>query len=171
MYRVLVVEKGKSTNTEVALRILDEVDNISSREGYILGLVVFGGSGIPIVDILRSGNLKIGEAYSESPIIPGRPEPGLGLKEAYYMISDSKEHRGNPGDYRIILLWSMQVRPKTPLDLYLTLMDNMDVDVRIIALRPSIPKWFHTYSNYPEARIYKVRKNTNIARLASEVLG
>ncbi|MEB3779591.1 MAG: hypothetical protein GSR85_05095 [Desulfurococcales archaeon] len=172
MYRLVVVEKSKSTNTEAALRIMDEADSIAEREGLILGLVVFGGRGIPLVDISNNKTLKIGEAYSESPIIPGRPEPGLGLKEAYYMIMDSTEGvNSSIKDYKVILVWSMASRPKTPIDLFISLLDNMDIEVKIVALRPSIPKWFHSYSSYPENRIFKVRKNTNIARLASELLG
>lgn len=158
---IVVAEKAKYTPQDIVYRILEEVD--SQSVGTLRSLIIFGEHATPIVD--PSLTNSIAEAYSQAPIIPGRPNPGRGIIEAV----ETAEAYG-AGEWLLLLLWGARSRIRH-LDLYINYAIDAGALVGLIALRPSKPPWIDEDDYGGGLVLKRIRKNTNFRKLVSEVLG
>jgi hypothetical protein len=166
---VVVAEKSKGVNIRLAYSIIEEIEKEARIADSRLGLVVFSRRPLPLVDLAGS-HASVSEAYNTCPILEGRPEPLVGLLEAYEMIEDYRPVLPSKGS--IALLWSAAVRPRAPLREAVEAMENHGVSVKIILLKPSPPKWLPRLlgPGLEPDKVRFVRKTTNIQKLASAIV-
>ena len=162
---VVAADKSKGADIEASLAVIRSLERRCRPDGCRLGLVAYASRPLPLVDL--GAGASIYSSYSEAPILQGRPEPALALIEAYEMLVDLGERTG---DKLVILLWSMAARPRVRMDEVVGFLERAGVGVRIVALRPSLPGWYSSYSRIPEDSIRKVRKTTNFDKLAARLL-
>ncbi len=160
----LVVEKWRHTPLDTVFRIIEEVERQAWR-GDNIGMIVFGSNPAPILDPGPS-RLSPTDSFTRAPQMPGRPNPGPALVEAVDQMASSTVE---VEEWPLILVWSARSRPKH-LDLHLSYAIDAGASIRLIALRPSKPPWLDEEDYQGKLVIKRIRKNTNIKRLVSEVL-
>lgn len=161
---IVVADKVKGGNWEGALEIMKNLSSIGYRISSA-SLVLYHEWSLPLLDPTPDPAAPA-SVYSEVEPMPGRPEPCLGLREAYSLVADYGRELGEP---RVLLLWSAAARPKLRLDLCLKLLESMRVPVGLVVLRPSLPGWAR-YVGVPE-RYYTLRSTTSRLKLVSKALG
>ncbi|MCE4612750.1 MAG: hypothetical protein F7C07_02820 [Desulfurococcales archaeon] len=165
---IVVAEKSRGVNLRLSQSIIEEVKHESDAIGARLGLVVYSRRPLPLVDL--PGSNHIDDEYDSCPILDGRPEPVLGILEAYEMLQDYKPVL--PTTNAIILLWSATVRPRIPFKGVFKALHNHGIAAKVIILRPSAPKWLPRVldSGYEADKIRFIRKNTNIHKLVTTLI-
>jgi hypothetical protein len=161
---IIVADKVKGGRWEYAEEILKTIPSLGYRFASA-SLILYHEWSTPLVEPTPSLSAPA-EAYSQVTPLPGRPEPSLGLREAYHMILD---YWGDLARPKVLLLWSAAARPRIRLELGLRLLESVGVGVDVVVLRPSLPGWAR-YVGVPE-RHYTYRSTSSPLRLLMRVAG
>ena len=161
----VVAEKSKYTQIDVVLNIISMVEEVYPDMDRTL--IIYSERAMPLVDYWYESRYSLTDSYSEAPFLPGRPNPGPALVEAVDQVEST-----NPtvSSWKIMLLWSARSRPRH-IELYISYALDSGASLYIIALRPSIPPWLSGLESDTDITVKRIRKNTNIRKLVTEIVG
>ena len=160
---IIVADKPKGGRLEDALEVLKTLPTVGFKVSSI-ALILYHEWSLPLLDPTPDLSAPA-RVYEKVQPLPGRPEPVLGLREAYYTLLDYQSEFVNP---RVLLLWSAVARPRIKLDLGFNLLETLGVKVSLVVMRPSLPGWAR-YVGVPE-RHYTYRSTTSPLKLLHKIL-
>ena len=160
---IIVADKPKGGRLEEVLEVLKNLPSLGFKVSST-SLILYHEWSLPLLDPTPDLSAPA-RAYEKVQPLPGRPEPVLGLREAYYTLLDYDGELVNP---RVLLLWSAVARPRIRLDVGLNLLESLGVKVSLVVMRPSLPGWAR-YVGVPE-RYYTYRSTTSPLKLLHKVL-
>ncbi len=130
-----------------------------------MGVVFYHEWASPLLDPTPMAAAAL-ESYAAIPRMLGRPEPVLGIAEAWEMVEDYSGVLENPV---VILAWTAVARPRTPLDVGLSFLRRAGIEHHVLVSKGSLPGWAR-HAGVDEAQVTLYRPQTNPARLLARLL-
>ncbi len=161
------VDFTRSGDRSFALDLLRELLSRTPHD-ELVSILLYGIRAYPLLDPRPRASIDIEDVADQVAMVPaieGPSEPYRPLREAVDMMLEHGLARAN-----IVVYWSAARQPKVPLWLQGVYPENAGACWSIVINRPSPPRWIHRILGEEESRLYTVRKNTPLSRLAQRLL-
>lgn len=118
----------------------------------------------PLLDPAPGGRGAL-DSYLSLPKLQGRPEPILGIAEAWDMIEDFRDSMENP---KVVIIWTAVAKPRTPVNVGLNLLEKSGIDYTLMVSKSSLPGWAR-HAGIGEDKVLLYRPHTNVSKLVSRI--
>ncbi|GBF09813.1 hypothetical protein apy_15380, partial [Aeropyrum pernix] len=106
-------------------------------EDVLVGVVFYHEWSTPLLDPTPRARGALA-SFQEIPSLPGRPEPVLGVAEAFHMAEDYRAALYNP---LVLILWTAVARPRTPLTMGFNLLRGAGLEYVLAVSKAKLPGW------------------------------
>ena len=157
----------RSGDRAFALQLLRELI-ARVPEDSLISVLLFGVRAYPLIDPTPRVAIDI-EAIADQlsliPSIDGPSEPYRPIREAVNIMLENNISRAS-----IVVYWSAARQPRVPLWLQGVYPENVGACWSIVIGKPSPPRWMHRILGQHMDKLYTIRRNTPLGRLAQRIL-